>query len=345
MALETEAKFFLRTGEPKRKVKFLDPGTNMQKVKLRVHNTARRIRPVSVGDTVFIVRSLPKVPLDSISPFPAPFIVQIDEGTVKRGQAFRFKVQFQTRDKTTHVGYFFARHLRATKKVLGIGAKVVVRGDFPCVMVPPGTEGTVVGGDGNTYHVTFFLDNFEPPITVSQDGVPADALTPPGVKGKEVELDEEEEEEGGEHGDAAGGEDDTIGEEVAHAEEEEAEVGEDDARPADADDIVEQEAVVISPTLRAALQTHLQGEQVDLLCKYLRHRGVTQIADALTLQGHLAQFLRSSKEDEAELPPDHVVALKQVGASDDELTKLARDGVTAKLNVGAAVKKYVKSKL
>lgn len=319
----------------------------MLKPKLRVHGAERQIRAVAVGDTVFIIRSLPGVQLDSISPFPAPMIVSIDEsGTGKRGQTFRFKVQFQTRERTTHVGYFFSRHLRATKKVLGIGTKVVVKAQIPGVMVPVGTEGTVVGGDGKTYHITFFLDSFEPPITVSHDGVPADAVGLPGEKGSVAAVgggDAEESENESNDGDG----EEEPGEEEAEGEQEEGEVmemedeegGEEDAPVAP---VARVQAVLAKP-LRDALAAHLQPEQVDLLCAYLVTLGVQEVTDALTLQGYLAQYLRHARDDGdvvAQLPAEHMIALKEAGASDEALTRYARDGVTAKLTVAAAVKRF-----
>lgn len=327
----------------------------MLKPKLRVHGANKRIRAVAAGDTVFIIRSLPNVPLDSISPFPAPMIVRIDEsGTGKRGQTFRFKVQFQTRERSTHVGYFFSRHLRATKKVFGIGTKVVVRAQLPGVVVPVGTEGTVVGGDGNTYHITFFLELFEPPITVSQDGVPADAVCLPGQKDREDAAEETEEAEEGEEGEqeedkeqqqegseSDGGEaaEETLAETKADAEQDEGQV----------EKLQGGHHQVLAPHLRDALAAHLQPEQVDLLCAYLQTLGVGNVTDALTLQGYLTQYLRQAKESgggasPAQLPASHMIALKEAGASDEELTKFARDGVTGKLTVAAALKRYEKIK-
>ena len=315
----------------------------MLKPKLRIHGAEGRIRAVAAGDTVFIVRSLPGVPLDTISPFPAPMIVSIDKsGTGKRGQTFRFKVQFQTRERTTHVGYFFSRHLRATKKVLSIGAKVVVRAQVPGVMVPVGTEGTVVGGDGQTYHITFFLDSFEPPITVSHDGVPADAVGVPGQKSSVVADDAEESETTGEGDEGKEEEEQEQGEREDKGEqqedEEEVETPELPVKPAQS---------VLATPLRDALAAHLQPEQVDLLCTYLATLGVQEVTDALTLQGYLAQYLRHARLDAdttAQLPVEHMIALKEAGASDDEITRLARDGVTAKLTVAAAVKRFERGK-
>jgi hypothetical protein len=100
---------------------------------------------------------------------------------------------------------------------------------------------------------------------------------------------------------------------------------------------------VLAKPLRDALAAHLQPEQVDLLCAYLVTLGVEEVTDALTLQGYLAQFLRYARDDGdvvAQLPVEHMIALKEAGASDEELTRFARDGVTAKLTVAAAVKRY-----
>jgi len=330
----------------------------MLKPKLRVHGAERQIRAVAVGDTVFIIRSLPGVPLDSISPFPAPMIVSIDEsGTGKRGQTFRFKVQFQTRERTTHVGYFFSRHLRATKKVLGIGTKVVVKAQIPGVMVPVGTEGTVVGGDGKTYHITFFLDSFEPPITVSHDGVPADAVGLAGEKRGVAAVEDAEEESENESNDVDGEERGGEGAEAEPGEEpKEEEVMEEGGvqeEPGEPGEPGEQEDAPVAPParvqavlakpLRDALAAHLQPAQVDLLCAYVVTLGVEEVTDALTLQGYLAQYLRHARDDGdvvAQLPAEHMIALKEAGASDEELTRYARDGVTAKLTVAAAVKRY-----
>lgn len=334
----------------------------MVKPKLRIHGYTRRIRAVGVGDTVFIVRSLAGVPLDTISAFPAPFIVAIDQGgTGKRGQAFRFKVQFQTRERQTHVGFFWSRHLKATKKVLGIGARVVVRQQLPEVMVPVGTEGTVVGGDGHTYHITFFIDKFEPPITVSQDGVPSDALGLPGQDNAPVSDDEEGEVEG-EGGE--GGEGDIEPSEVVESDgevvvEERRGTRADPTEDEDEGEVVEEQqeeelpvapSELLSPHLRAALLLHLQPEQVDMLCAHLQHQNVTRVDDALTLQGYLATFLRvqqsggNSSGHDQELPPAHVIALQQAGVSDADMHRLAQDGVTARLTPGAAVKRYLKIK-
>lgn len=322
----------------------------MLKPKLRVHGAERQIRAVAVGDTVFIIRSLPGVPLDTISPFPAPMIVSIDEsGTGKRGQTFRFKVQFQTRERSTHVGYFFSRHLRATKKVLGIGTKVVVKAQIPGVMVPVGTEGTVVGGDGKTYHITFFLDSFEPPITVSHDGVPADAVGLPGEKRGVAagEEDVEDVEESENESNEVDGEEEQGGEDAPPAqqgEEEKEEVieGEEGKEGVQEVPLARIQSVLAKP-LRDALAAHLQPAQVDLLCAYLVTLGVEEVTDALTLQGYLAQYLRYARDDGdvvAQLPVEHMIALKEAGASDEEVTRYARDGVTAKLTVAAAVKRY-----
>lgn len=303
------------------------------KVYLTVKDSVAK-RVVRVGDSVFIIRPPAGVKLDDIAPFPAPFVVRLEQSISNKGKRWQVKVQYQTEDKRTHVDLFFPRHLRATKPMLSIGDQVVVTQAMAPVVVPVGTEGTVVGGDGCSYHITFLMHQYQPPVTVSQDGVPPDAVMlaaevaglPPSKLVEELSDDE---------GDMEGGGGDEPELEGGGGVDPEDRADEDGANTFTAP---------MHSQLYDALALQLQPHLLSSFCEYCAQRGVSAHDAAVTVQGHLVQFLRARPREDVfkPLPEEHVEALRAAGASEEQLRTLTADGVTASLTVNAAVARLKK---
>jgi hypothetical protein len=272
-------------------------------------------RVIHVGDTVFIVTPPRGVALEDIALFPAPFVVRLEQTAAKK--RWQVRVQYQTVNKQTHVHLFYPRQLRASKPVLSIGDRVVVKEAMPPVVVPVGTEGTVVGGDGCCYHITFLMHQFQPPVMVSQDHVPADAIVLASEAADLVAPQPELQDEGGESESAVEVE---VVDEVEEA----------------GAETPPSFLLRVCPRLYATLALQLQPSVLAAFDTYCQERGVTESDAGVSVQGHLTHFLRGHP-GLPHLSPEQKAALVQAGASPAQMARLSKDGVTPHLTVEACV--------
>jgi flagellar biosynthesis GTPase FlhF len=141
-------------------------------------HSGRKVR-AKVGDNVTILKKVTtKRGKADVAKFPAPHIVEIDK---ENGRVVA-RVQFHTEAKRALVQSFHGPELQLAEPMFKIGDNVEVVEKQRGVLVPVGTQGTVVGGDGTTFYVNFLVDHgdagsvFEPTLNVSQDGIQGSAL-------------------------------------------------------------------------------------------------------------------------------------------------------------------------
>lgn len=291
--------------------------TTRTRVQLRIKDTEnQRSRSVKVGDSVVLLRLPDKegdgawdYTLADVSDFPPAQIVQITHtGAGLRGKQCEIRVQFQTRDKRTHQVVCYPSDIQAYLSKFTIGEEVVVVKQLKPVMVPVGTKGRVIGGDGGFYHVTFTITTFTPPVTVSQDFVPADALTY-ALKAKAMRCAKK-------------------------------------TTPS-AVNTATAAAHTFSPLVES-LVCHLTPDLFTSFKDHLVEQRLTGIASAPHLQGVLVQFLRAhnaapSLARSVTIPEKHAVALRQAGASSEDIaTFFANHRNCAEMSVKEVVQCFMK---
>ncbi len=257
-------------------------------VLLHVHGGNKKVR-ARRGDNVLITKSLD----ERVSKFPSPRIVKLH----KRGARLLIDVQYQTEDKRTRVGSFLANELESVQPLFKIGDKVVVKQPHPSVVVSVGSRGTVVGGDGHTYHVTFVMHTsptgleLDPPVRVSQDRVDASALEQ--VSASESEYDPDSSSEASSE---AGGDEQAGGAEAQ-------------TQPPTRT----LHAFMPERVVSAAVQ-HLSSTLLAEFAHWLTTlKEAPRIESTEELQGYVVKFTRSRAL--LAFPPEHVAALRAAGAS------------------------------
>lgn len=312
------------------------------RVQLKVKDGQHRSRIVKMGDTVHIVEPFDKFKLEDISAFPPPHIVEMTRasGGGKRGQQqYEIKVQFQTTDRQTRQAVFAPSQLLANKAAFLIGDEVVVQRSIKPTVVPVNTVGVVVGGDGDFYHVSFMLMDYYPPVTVSQDFVPADALTYSSRKRHPRGASKLEQSSASTVGvvmvlpskDAGK---DTVG--VVETKEKEG-PGDVDVHAA-ADTEVGEE-----PPLLKKAAFHLQPHVFQTFKQWVHDEHGNRIENSTHLQGLLVQFLRQNPQQRTQQTgnPAVVIALREAGASPEDVALLAETFDFSTLSVEKAIKQYL----
>lgn len=308
------------------------------RVQLKVKDGTHRSRVVKPGDTVHILETIGEWKLDEISSFPPPHIVSIQRrgGGGKRIAQYDITVQFQTKDKRTHQAVFAPAQLQASKAAFLIGDEVVVQRSIKPVVVPVNTTGVIVGGDGDFYHVSFMLTGYEPPVTVSQDFVPADALTYSTKKRHPRGATRLEQSSAS-----------TVG--VVRVQEAEKQQ-QADAEPqveeaAEVADVEEpqEDAAADTPPLLAKAACHLQPHVFEKFKQWVRAAHNNRVENSAHLQGLLVQFLRqqlSAPTPQSTPNPAVLVALREMGATAQDIAELAESPGFHALTVKEAVKRY-----
>jgi hypothetical protein len=262
-------------------------------VLLHVHGGGKKVR-VRRGDNVFITKRLD----ERVSKFPPPRVVKIH----KRGTRLLVDVQYQTDDKKTRVESFLANELESVQPLFKIGDKVVVKTAHPSVVVSVGSRGTVVGGDGTTYHVTFVMDTtpsgqqLDAPIRVSQDRVDAAALEQ--VSDSASDISEEDDSSS----------DDSISEEEPRA----------------PDRLTETlQRFMTERILNTAVQ-HLNSSMLADFAQWLAALpSPPHIESTQELQGYVVKFTRSRPS--VQFPPEHIAALRAAGATSADIRRMQAD--------------------
>lgn len=297
-----------------------------------------------VGDNVIILRqvNVKRKKNAEVAKFPAPVIVDV-ERTDGRVHAW---VQFHTVDKRPHRQLFVGADLQLAAPMFKIGDRVEVVEVHPTVFVPVGCQGTVVGGDGTTFHVTFtapLLRDGTPaatPITLSQSGVEGTALKfiksgmvqpPSESSGSDRECDSDSDSDSGSGSESESSsssseerESALFGDtptEAAHAEQDQQEEEESKQCSSRHVDVL---AEHMSDVVRAALMRHLRATTLlhfkDWFASKCQHAHV-RVETLPELQAHLIRFTRDM-QPAFRLSPAHKVALRNIGASSADLLEI-----------------------
>lgn len=318
------------------------------RVQLKVKDGLHRSRVVKPGDTVHILEPVNGIALDDISTFPPPHIVEMKKqtGKAKQGNQYELKVQFQTKDKQTHQAVFSPQQLLASKAAFLIGDEVIVQRVMKPVVVPVHTTGVIVGGDGDFYHVSFLLTGYDPPVTVSQDFVPAEALTYSTKKRHARGVTKLEQS-------AAS----VVGvsnvqplpalfrkPELEDAEEADATNGADGEQVEDNAALAAVTTAHAVPPLVAKAACHLQPHVFDKFKQWIYDEHNNEVENSAHLQGLLVQFLRHQKDSTSSqnrvVNPAILIALREVGASSQDLAQLSETADFYTLSLEDALKRY-----
>jgi hypothetical protein len=246
---------------------------------------------------------------------PSPTILSL----TKNGRNVEATVRYHIRSAnvpdvvSTHVVQLGCGQLETADAVFHIGDRVRVNSALPGVLVSVGTLGVILGGDGQRYHVSFTMtdlstgETLEFPITVSQDGVPGEALefvdSAPSDHGDESDSDkgdDSDSEHGSEHDE---GEDELRGGAVH----------------------VPELQLTLPPRLRGLLFQQLDLKDVVKFANWMLLDGSKVVKNVQELEDVLKQFYLSCQPATA-LPEAHAVALEGLGASTLEMEALAGMG-------------------
>lgn len=305
------------------------------RVQLKVKDGTHRSRVVKPGDTVHILEPVGDIALEDISTFPPPHIIEIkrQQGKPRQGNQYELRVQFQTRDKHTHQAVFSPQQLQASKAAFLIGDEVIVQRAIKPVVVPLYTPGVIVGGDGDFYHVSFMLTGYDPPVSVSQDFVPAEALTYSTKKRHTRGATKLERSSASIIGDTV------QVQQIPPVQSDEQEEG--DVQPADAE-IVPVDSPVVVPAVVAKAACHLQPHVFDKFKQWIYDQHKNDVQNSAHLQGLLVQFLRQHKHTNTahSVNPAIMIALREVGASAQDLAQLSEMPDFHTLTVEEALKRY-----
>lgn len=271
-------------------------------VLLHVHGGSKKVR-VRRGDNVLILKPM----RERVAKFPSPRITRLH----KKGARLVIDVQYQTEDKKTRVESFLANELESVLPLFRIGDKVVVKQAHPSVVVSVGTRGTVVGGDGNTYHVSFVMntlpsgEELATPIRVSQDCVEAAALEQVAASESEYSSSEHSSDH-------------------SESEEERSEPPRQTGSPAKPEGTLETLSRYMSDRVARAAAHHLSSSLLAEFAEWLATlKEQPRMESTEDLQGYVVKFTRSRKVEP--FPAEHIAALRAAGASSVDIAKMQRN--------------------
>ena len=190
-----------------------------KQISLNVRGSEKR-RTKTLGGVV----SFKNEPENYVS-FPKPTIVNLHKNGRNVEVDVKYYVDSGKFSTVPKEARFKASDLCVDEVSFQIGDKVLVREKVATILVPENTVGTIVGGSGDDYRVTFQYSCDGKILEVNQNGVPENSLqflsnaaTDMGESSDEEEEDESEEPEEGdvipEEGEEMEGEDDDEEEEL-----------------------------------------------------------------------------------------------------------------------------------